>query len=1682
MRRVDMSDAVAGPFRIALLAGVLLVAFATLPPIASATELPSTIAENTTLTTAGSPYTAGEVTIAAGVTVEVEPGVRVVGIKELARIFVKGTLKAEGTTGSPIVFTGPKNEKAGEWRGLVFEPGSGSSTLNHVEVAYGGHLSRPAIEINDSSPSILNSTIRGSANGGINIPKGGSPNIGNDSVIGSAKAAIQYIGPKESTGEVNIHGNYVEGGTSGISAVVEGNATIVGKALSGNTVVGTSGGAISYSGTDIPGDITENSASGNAFNRISVQGTLAHSATWNVSPGGLALWLSKAVTIASGVTLTVSPGVRVVGAEEFSRIFVKGTLKAEGTTGSPIVFTGPKNEKAGEWRGLVFEPGSGSSTLNHVEVAYAGYLGEPNIEINDSSPSILNSTIRGSANGGIKVTGLSTPVIEWNLFRGNKSGLSFTGTGKLSARNNDWECASGPKPAGCGNSVTSNIEWRPALQLPEFGGHCRSRESQCPEGADPVSLATGQLSYSHEDLLLTNKSEVPLEFTRTYSSGSSADTGLGPGWSQTGLASATELQSGNEVLIQRQDGRQDLFEKTESGYQAPSGVTDALAKVEGSFELTTLNGTVYSFDSSGRIASVTDSHGLETVYAYSSDGRLATITDPSSQTLTFSYNASNHITLIKDSTGREIKFSYSAVSDLEAVTDALGGVTKYAYDPQHRLVSITDPRGNVILQNSYNGEGKITEQEDGLGHLWKLEYKPSETIITEPEGGEKKYGFDGQDRVVSETNQLGHTTTTSYDEAGNVHEVLQPGGAKWIFGHDAVGNLISVKDAEGGERKYEYNAQNRPITFTDSRGNTWNYEWSKAGDLERISNPEGGETTFAYNASGQPLTKTDPDKHKTEFSYDSRGNELSETDPLSHKSSFEYNSRNYLIAKIAPGLKAEKLERDAYGDLLARTTPEGHTTKYAYDKNGLPIQITDPGEDVWEIDRNAMERPTVYTDPAEQQVKISYNGDLKPSKVVNRRGKETTYAYDLANRLSEADFPEGGDWKFGYDARGNRASLIDPREHETTYEYDLLNRMTKASEPLGVTTEYEYDANGNLTSVKDPRGNTTSYGYDKLGRLTEVAQPLEKTTTYAYDAAGNPLSKTTAAGTLEYAYDADNHLAEVKAGESTLRSLGYNADNLLSSATDVEGHKIEVGHNEDGLASSIKDGRGQSLTRSYNSRGELTKEVDGRGTLEYGYDKLGRLTSLTDPQGKSLGFGYGPEGDLTKVTRPNGVTTTNVYNDAGRLAETTSVEAGELPTTLESLKYGYDAAGNVTSKIDQRLEQETTYAYDPLNRITELNPPGEGATSYGYDKAGNRTEADGTTYAFNALNQLTEASDGTTYSYDDGGRMIGKVKGAEETSYDWNLLDRLTKVETPAETTSYVYDGLERLSERKGSGGTQVIHYGDLSDLPNYVANGEGETSTIYVQGAHGLIEQRSGEATSFPLTDAHGDVTTITSAAGEVESRQAYDPSGEQLSGPGLEMGYLGAWERPTDPASGLIQMGARLYSPTLGSFVTEDPVFGRIGIGASVDRYPYVWNNPLNYYDLNGRETCVSTPFGSVCPVKDIKEVAGGAGMAWHGIEKVGTGVSSAAEHAWDLTAPGRSLIANQAQDFWKEYGSALEGAYGFAGAHWRTCGEVGAAGGLGGATIGSFLGPPGAAIGAVVGAGGGCAAGVGTELLLE
>jgi RHS repeat-associated protein len=202
--------------------------------------------------------------------------------------------------------------------------------------------------------------------------------------------------------------------------------------------------------------------------------------------------------------------------------------------------------------------------------------------------------------------------------------------------------------------------------------------------------------------------------------------------------------------------------------------------------------------------------------------------------------------------------------------------------------------------------------------------------------------------------------------------------------------------------------------------------------------------------------------------------------------------------------------------------------------------------------------------------------------------------------------------------------------------------------------------------------------------------------------------------------------------------------------------------------------------------------------------------------------------------------------------------------------------------------------------------------------------------------------------------------------------------------------------------------------------------------------------------------------------------------------MGYLGAQERRADPGSGLIQMGERSYSPSLGNILSEDPVAGHLGIGVSVDRYLYVWDNPLNRYDLNGRDVCVPSPFGSACAGSGLEDVATAVNedvnTAEHVIDTVGSDVGSGLEPAWNWTAPGRIWIADRASDFWKEYGSPIESVYVFAGANWQYCREGAKTLAPGGAVVGALFGPEGIPAGGYVGGVAGCLGAAGTGIALS
>jgi Right handed beta helix region len=172
-----------------------------------------------------------------------------------------------------------------------------------------------------------------------------------------------------------------------------------------------------------------------------VSGTISSNTTWTAA--GSPYVMTGNVTVNSGVTLTIEPGVVVKLNAQLRSLTVNGTLSAVGTSAAPIVFTSVQDDTVGgdsngdgsttepapgQWYNLSFSSTSGSSELDYIEVRYGGYgstaSGYGAISIGSVALTIENSTIRDSQRSGIKVAAGGDLTLRRSTIAGGENGLS----------------------------------------------------------------------------------------------------------------------------------------------------------------------------------------------------------------------------------------------------------------------------------------------------------------------------------------------------------------------------------------------------------------------------------------------------------------------------------------------------------------------------------------------------------------------------------------------------------------------------------------------------------------------------------------------------------------------------------------------------------------------------------------------------------------------------------------------------------------------------------------------------------------------------------------------------------------------------------------------------------------------------------------------------------------------------------------------------------------------------------------------------------------------------------------------------------------------------------------------------------------------------------------------------------
>jgi RHS repeat-associated protein len=311
--------------------------------------------------------------------------------------------------------------------------------------------------------------------------------------------------------------------------------------------------------------------------------------------------------------------------------------------------------------------------------------------------------------------------------------------------------------------------------------------------------------------------------------------------------------------------------------------------------------------------------------------------------------------------------------------------------------------------------------------------------------------------------------------------------------------------------------------------------------------------------------------------------------------------------------------------------------------------------------------------------------------------------------------------------------------------------------------------------------------------------------------------------------------------------------------------------------------------------------------------------------------------------------------------------------TLASLSYAYDKNSNPTS-ITDKAGKQSTFTYDALDRLTKEDYP-DRTLSYAYDAAGNRksltrrtsSTSNGTTiwtthlinYAYDAAERMKYAGS-TTYAYDKNGNMTSTTAGTRTTNYSYDYEDALTK----AGTKTYGRDPFERTVS--STVGTTKTDY--LFDGAEAVQQKVGTATTYYTRGLGGqLINRRAGgDPLRYYHHDAIGSVMGLSDSTGALTDAYSYEAFGNVRARTGTNTQryqYLGnAW----DPDAKLLDFHARVYDPSVGRFLQEDPIGGLATESQTLNSYACSMNDPLAHPDPYGLFP-VSTGGGDISELPD-------------------------------------------------------------------------------------------------------------------
>lgn len=1118
-------------------------------------------------------------------------------------------------------------------------------------------------------------------------------------------------------------------------------------------------------------------------------------------------------------------------------------------------------------------------------------------------------------------------------------------------------------------------------------------KKRTPRG-NPCDPVTGNKSETVEEYA----GPFGLGLTRYYQSRSLDATNLlGVGWSHNYQSRVILNAAGAPLAISRGGFREALVTVSTptTHYVSKGRVGAVVRKISTSLYKVALNdGTVESYDGTGRLISIVDPAGRLTSLAYTGE-QLTSATGPFGHALLFEYNASGYLARVRLPDTNTIEYSYTG-SNLTGVLYPNSTSRTYHYEnaslPNH-LTGVTDESATRLSTFQYDTMGRptLTERAGGVGR-YTFVYNATNSVVTDPLNTVETISF------TNETSN--QRRVTSFAKPGQTYSYSIPSA--------------------------NTDAQRRPTQITDERGILTSYVYSTYAvtqKTEAVGTPRARTTSFQYlnSDSDRPTLVTEPNR-TTAYTYDANGNWLTRTITNTANGATRVWTRTVdgygrVLTEDGPRTDVSDVTTYTYytcttgyqcGQLNTVTNALNQTTTYtSYNAHGQPLSITDPNGVAttltYDLRQRVLSRTTAgetttfeywptglikkVIQPDASFILYSYDAAQRLNRIEDNLGNRIDYTLDnMGNRTAENAYDPSNSlrrthsrvfnalnqfWKdvnaagtpavttvFGYDANGNPTTVNAPLGRNTTNAYDELNRVSSVTDPASGLTSFGYDANDNLTSVTDPRNLVTSYTYNGFGDPLTLVSPDTGTTTNTYDSAGNLATSTdsrTAVAT--YSYDAENRVTQVAYGDQTIAfgyDAGTNGKGRITSASDAT-HSMSWTYDAQGRVT----GKGQtvgavtlSVGYGYTNGRHVTTTLPSGQVITYGHDAAGRIASISvGATGILSGVLYEPFGPVRQWTWGNSALTARTYDTDYKV---TQVDSGQFRT------YAYDDAFRITGITDSvNPNLSWTYGYDGLDRLTSATstPTTRGWT---YDANGNRLTETGSapsTYSYTVPpnnNRITAISGALprTYSYDAAGNALG-FGGA---TFTYNNRNRMATASFGGSTASYVYNALgERVRRTVATVSTHYVYDEAGHLIGEYDGTGALIQETVWMGDTPvaTLRPNGGGGVNVFYVHTDHLDTPRLVTQPSNnaVRWRWDSDPFGTNL--PNENPTGLGAFiynlrfpGQQYDGVTGLHYNYFRDYDASTGRYVESDP----IGLDGGINTYSYVGMQPTMLDDPTG------------------------------------------------------------------------------------------------------------------------------------